>query len=205
MKDKQLLRRILMLQFAFLFMICALLLYWNVFDSHNPHQSPRAVAAATLWTGTATPVKLVDAEIRAGNMARTWATDAVLTRVETTWRPVGEWRYAESPPVDWSFYYYSPAQRAVKAVAVHENQILPTAATTIPNTPLLLERFPPTQDVSVIWLTFRAAGGDSFLREHARAAVQLRLQMIENRPTWVVLAFTPVSYTHLTLPTKRIV
>jgi hypothetical protein len=185
--------KILALQFLFLCFIGALLLYGNVFNQY-PGQAPQAVSAATLWTGEAQPVTLASAEIRARDVANAWANDATLSRVEATWRPASDWTHTESPPVAWSFYYYSPAQSAVMAVAIQEDEVLPTPATTVPNTPASLEGFPPAQNESVAWLTFRAAGGERFLKEHPGAAVQLRLQMVEGRPTWIVLAFAPQAY-----------
>ncbi|MEJ5312611.1 MAG: hypothetical protein WHX52_22835 [Anaerolineae bacterium] len=190
MTNKKWLLKIFALQLLFLSLSGGLLLYWNIF-APQPSQAMSAVDAATLWTGTAQPVVLAEAEMRARHIAHAWAGDATLSRVEATWRPVGEWTRDELPPAGWSFYYYSPAQSAVMAVAVKEDKVLSTPATNVFNKPATLEGFPPTQDASVAWLTFRAAGGERFLKEHPGAAVQIRLQKVDGRLAWFVLAFTP--------------
>lgn len=190
MADKKWLFRILALQLLFLSLIGGLLLYWNISDP-QPSQAMSVMGATTLWTGTAQPIALTDAEMRARPIVHVWSNDATLTRVEATWRPVSEWTHVELPPTGWSFYYYSPAQSAVMAVAVQEDKVLSTPATEVTNKPATLAEFPPTQDASVAWLTFHAAGGEHFLKEHPGATVQLRLQMADGRPTWFALAFTP--------------
>ncbi len=190
MANKKWLLKILALQFVFLSLIGGLLLYWNLVEP-QPGQAMSAVGATTLWTGTAQPVALAEAEMRTRHIAHAWASDATLSRAEATWRPTGEWTHIELPPTGWSFYYYSPAQSAVMTVAVQEDKVLSTPATDVTNKPATLAGFPPTQDASVAWLTFHAAGGEHFLKEHPGATVQLRLQMADGRLTWFVLAFTP--------------
>jgi len=182
-------------QVLFLALAGAILFTRGGLERQRPAQLPTtAGGATTVWTGESPPVALADAEALAGTAARAWAADAILARVEATWRPTGEWMYIESLPVSWSFSYYSSAKRAVMPVAVSGEKVLTTAQLALPGPLTPLASFPPAQDVDVAWLTFRAAGGERFLQEHSGAAVQLRLQMADGRPTWFVLAFTPEAH-----------
>ncbi|HQE92676.1 MAG TPA: hypothetical protein PLH19_00720 [Anaerolineae bacterium] len=191
MAHKKWLYPFFVLQLLFVSLIGAFFLLRSYSNIQQADPSLPAVAAATHWTGVATPVTLADAATRAGIEAQAWANDAALSRVEATWRPGDEWIDIESPPVSWSFYYYSPAHSAVMSVAVQGEEVLPTPATMLPYSPTLLSGFPPPQGVEVAWLTFRAAGGEDFLQAHSGAAVQFRLQMASGKPTWFILAFTP--------------
>lgn len=190
MAKKKWLGTVIIVAFTLFSLVGVYLLAGDVFDIHQSLRASSTVAGATLWTGTSPQVSLADAATRAENEARAWANDAVLSKVEATWRPTGEWTEVESPPVSWSFYYYSPAQGAVKSIAMQGEEIFSTPATMIPNSLTPLANFPPAQGIDVAWLTFRAAGGEDFLKEHS-AAVHFRLQMVSGKPVWIVLAFTP--------------
>lgn len=190
MAHKNWLGTLIVLQLVVFFLAGAFLFAEDVFSIQHPGQPPSAATGATLWTGTSPSTALADAATRAGHEALAWANDAMLSKVEAAWRPTGEWAEVESPPVSWSFYYYSPDQSAVKSIAVQGEDILSTPATMIPNSLTPLAGFPPSQGIEVAWLTFRAAGGDDFLEEHA-AVVHFRLQMASGKPVWLVLAFSP--------------
>ncbi|MBN1259453.1 MAG: hypothetical protein JXB35_02130 [Anaerolineae bacterium] len=148
----------------------------------------------TKWDGLAPPVLLEEAKRRADPQAETWAEDAILIKAEATWRPSEDWLQTEYPPVAWSLNYYSAQESAVATVTVHGEQILWVPAINIDSTPTPLPRIPPLQGVDVAWLSFRAAGGEDFLREQQGAAVQFRLEQTSEGPQWTVISYSPTAY-----------
>ncbi|MBN1919648.1 MAG: hypothetical protein JW892_00265 [Anaerolineae bacterium] len=158
-----------------------------------------AAAQSVLWTGLAPPIDFAAAEQAAQVKAQSWATDATLIRVEATWRPTGEWITTESPPVSWTYIYYAASESAVKSVSMRGEQLFETPATTVPNQPLSLSAFPPAATVESAWLTFRAAGGEEFLKTNENAAVQLQLQATPEGDRWVISAFNPTAKLRVTI------
>lgn len=130
-----------------------------------------------------------DAATRAGERARAWAGDAQLIRVEASWYISSDWQTMATPPVAWAFNYYSPATRSLAAAVIDDDTLLWVPAMEIPVVPAPLTTFPPSQDVEVAWLSFRAAGGESFLQAHPDAQVNFRLQQKPEGARWTVVAY----------------
>lgn len=175
-----------------LILLMGLALVWGALSGRLPGAlAPAAEAQGVQWTGLAPPIDFAAAEQPARAAAQAWAADAALIRVEATWRPTGEWITTESPPVSWTYYYFAASQGAVKSISVRGEQLFDTPATAVPNQPRTLAAFPPPTTVETAWLTFRAAGGEDFLKANEGAAVQLQLRPTAEGDQWQVVAFTP--------------
>ncbi|MGC9469169.1 MAG: hypothetical protein ACP5HS_11300 [Anaerolineae bacterium] len=151
-------------------------------------------SAPTARTGVTSQVALTDAEARARVRALEWTEDVKLVRAEAAWYPQQNWREVETPPVAWAFYYYSPGARAVSSIVIDDDDLLWTTPFEIPTPPRAIDGFPPQYDIDVAWISFRAAGGDEFLRGHPSAQVSFRLQPKDGRPLWTVSAFSEGDY-----------
>jgi hypothetical protein len=99
----------------------------------------------------------------------------------------------ETPPVTWSFYYYSPTTHELAGVVVGHEQLFWVPPLEISYTPKSIPALPP-YSVEVAWLSFRAAGGDEFLRMHPEAMVDFRLRPHESGVVWSVAAFDGKDY-----------
>ena len=129
------------------------------------------------------------AEVR----VHTWAVDAVLIRAEAAWRPGAEGRQTDLPPVTWSFYYYSSAARALVTVVVGRDQFFWVPPLEISYAPKSIPAL-PQYGIEVAWPSFRAAGGEDFLRAHPEAMVDFRLRPHESGIVWSVAAFEGNDY-----------
>lgn len=181
-----------------LILLMGVTLLWSVL---NQQERPAALSQpqGVLWTGLAPPIDLAVAEQQARAAALAWAADAALMRVEATWRPVGEWVQTESPPVSWAYYYYAPSQGAVLPLSVRGEQLFTTPAVAVPGEPRTLAVFPPPTTVEMAWLSFRAAGGEEFLKAHEGAAVHMQLQATTEGDQWRITAFTPEANIKVTI------
>lgn len=139
--------------------------------------------------GVTSQASLSDAAGRADERARAWSEDAYLVRAEAAWYITADWPSVESPPVPWAFSYYAPSTRSIASVVIVDDTLLWAPPTEIPLAPRRVSTFPPMQGVEVAWLTFRAAGGETFLATHSEAQVTFRLQQKETGPVWLVSAF----------------
>jgi hypothetical protein len=139
-------------------------------------------------------VSLEDAGKRAATRVRSWAPDAVLVRVEGAWYVTPGWEQVTVPPVAWSFYYYSPAERSLAAAVIDDDLLLWVPPFVIPSAPRPLTGYPPAYGAEGAWLTFRAAGADLFLRQHPEAQVHFRLQGGPEAAAWSVSAFDTGEY-----------
>ncbi|HPD42020.1 MAG TPA: hypothetical protein PLD43_10725 [Anaerolineae bacterium] len=186
-----------------LLLLVGVALVWGALNGRLPQiagsGAPEADTQPVLWTGLAPPIDMAAAEEAARLKVQTWAADAVLVRAEASWRPTGEWITTESPPVSWTYYYYAPSQQAVKTVSVRGEQFFDIPATDVPAPPRSLAAFPPTATVESAWLTFRAAGGEDFLKTHENAMVQLQLRPTAEVDRWVVSAFDPTATLQVTI------
>jgi hypothetical protein len=154
----------------------------------RPSQPDQPQQPVVLWTGIEPPLALDSAAERGAERARAWQTDAILVRVEATWRPGPERLHVEIPPVAWSLYYYSPSARRLASAVVDAAQTfwVPPVPALVP--PQELAPFPPPHECRTAWLTFRGAEGEEFIRAHPDATVSMVLRMQEGRPVWTVLA-----------------
>jgi len=148
--------------------------------------SPRA---ERMWQGGISQVPLEDAAQRAQARATAWAQDVYLVRAEAGWRPDRDSIQTDTPPVAWSFYYYSPGQRALASVLVSDDTLFWIPPLEIPSTPQPLRQFPPRHGIETAWLSFRAAGGDAFVQRHASARIDFRLQQQGDGSVWRISAF----------------
>jgi hypothetical protein len=144
-------------------------------------------------------IPLEDAGTRAASRVKTWAPDAVLVRVEGAWYITPGWEQMRVPPVAWSFYYYSPAEKSLAAVVIDDEQLLWVPPFAIPVEPRPLSAYPPSYGAGEAWLTFRAAGADLFLRQHPEAQVHFRLQAGPEAAAWTVAAFDTGEYIRVTI------
>jgi hypothetical protein len=142
-------------------------------------------------------VPLEDAGRRAATRAQAWSPDATLVRVEGTWDLVPGWEQVKVPPIAWSFYYYSGANRELAAVVVDDDELLWVPPFPIPITPRALTTYPPPYGVEETWLTFLAAGGNLFLRQHDDAQVHFRLHSGTRSVIWTVSAFDTGDYVRI--------
>jgi hypothetical protein len=141
------------------------------------------------WSGLSAPVALSDAAGRSAERATAWAADAVLVEVEGAWRPAPDWIQVETPPLAWTFYYYSAIQRSVAAVTVQGDSLLWSPPLEVTVAPEVLSTFPPVYGANVAWLSLRAAGGDQLLQEDGETTVRLTLHQVEGTPLWEAVAF----------------
>jgi len=155
--------------------------------------APRA--RTQIWRAQDSGMTLEESMQQADARARAWATDVVLIRAEAAWRPGAAGREVETPPVTWSFYYYSPAMRELVTVVVGREQLFWVPPLEISYTPKSIPAL-PQYGVEVAWLSFRAAGGEDFLRRHPEAMLSLRLRPheSENIVVWSVAAFDGQDY-----------
>ncbi len=189
-----------------LLLLVGVALVWGALSGRLPGMTPAVGTSApddeaqtVLWTGLAPPIDFAATEKMTYAQAQRWAADAVLIRAEATWRPTGEWMTTESPPVSWTYLYFSASEGAVKSVSVRGEQLFDTPATDVPNQPRSLAAFPPATPVESAWLTFRAAGGEEFLKTHENAAVQLQLQATAEGDRWVISAFNQEANMRVTI------
>ncbi|MGQ9804001.1 MAG: hypothetical protein ACUVSH_09220 [Anaerolineae bacterium] len=144
--------------------------------------------AAVRWAGVAAPVPLETGAQRARERAVAWQPDAVLVRVEASFRPGTRYWDALQLPVTWSYTYYSPSARALATVAVNAEKTFWIPPMEAPQPPRPVVPFPPAYAVNRMWMTFRGAGGEEFLRQHPNALVSICLRMGEREPVWEVNA-----------------
>jgi len=81
-----------------------------------------------LWRAQDSGMTLEESMQQAEVRARGWADDIVLVRAEAPWRPGAAGRDVDTPPVTWSFYYYSPTMRELVAVVGPRATVLGAAA-----------------------------------------------------------------------------
>ncbi len=131
---------------------------------------------------------LADAALLAEERARDWAEDATLVRAEGNWIASPGWQRVDVPPIVWAFSYYSPSRGELAAVTIRDGEILWVPPRAIPIIPQPLVDFPPASGADAVWLSFRAANGEAFLRDHPNTQVRFVLQSREGAPTWTVSA-----------------
>jgi len=166
----------------------------NILYTVNAPTSAAPRGKTQIWRAVDSGITLEDSAQQAEARARAWAEDVVLIRAEAPWRPGAEGRTVENPPVTWSFYYYSPATHELVVVVVGREQLFWVPPLEISYTPKSIPALPP-YGVEVAWLSFRAAGGEQFLRAHPEAMVDFRLRPDENGDTiWSVAAFDKQDY-----------
>jgi len=166
-------------------LLVGVLLLWQV--SRDTKNVPGRYT--TTWNGLAPPIPLRDAEGRAAERAGRWASDARLFKVQASWRPPADMLQVEKLPVAWSFYYYSANQAEVAVVTVNGDKVFWAPPIAITSSPSALSVFPPVHGAESAWVSFQAAGGEAFLREHADALVQYRLRRTDEGIHWTVFAF----------------
>lgn len=149
--------------------------------------SAPAPATTTRWTGLTAPLPLEQAAQKARERALAWQPDAVLVRVEASWRPGEQWLEVQTLPVTWLFTYYSPTAGALATVSVNAEKVHWIPPMEITRPPRALPAFPPPYGVDRMWLTFLGAGGKEFVRQHPDALIQIVLRM-EEGPIWQVSA-----------------
>ncbi len=159
----------------------------NVLTLSTPATPARTTDEGT-WAGKGEGLALDVAASQAAARAHLWAQDAFLVRAEATWRPGSARKVEHLPPLVWSFYYYSPSESSLASVAVTNTRSFWVPPMEIPTPPPRLTTFPPPTSADIAWLSFRAAGGDTFLRDHPDALVYLRLRQWEGRTTWEIAA-----------------
>jgi len=134
-------------------------------------------------------VSLEDAGARALARAETWAADAVLVRVESSWYAEPGWQDMTVPPLAWGFLFYSPSEGTLATVVVDDTELLWVPPVAIPVVPVAIETFPPACAPDLVWVAFLAAGGATFVQEHPQAQVTFRLKPGNAGPVWTVSAF----------------
>lgn len=180
---------------AFILLMAAALavLVFNMvplFASVEPAQPPMRRVRASVTSS----VSLEDAAVRAATRAHTWAADAALVRVEGAWYVTPGWERVMVPPVAWSFYFYSRAERSMVAVVIDDDVLLWVPPFELQVEPRTLTGYPPGYGAGDAWLTFRAAGADLFLRQYPEAQVHFRLQDGPEGPAWSISAFDTGEY-----------
>jgi hypothetical protein len=165
----------------------------NILYAVNAPTSAAPRGAKTLWQAQDSQMTLEESAQQADARARAWAEDVVLIRAEAPWRPGAAGREMETPPVTWSFYYYSPRTHELAGVVVGREQLFWVPPLEISYTPKSIPALPP-YGVEVAWLSFRAAGGEEFLRTHPDAMVDFRLRPYESSTVWSVAAFDGKDY-----------
>ncbi len=174
----------------FIFVVVFLLVVgsvWLVIGTYARPQVSQPSRPVAVWKGLALPLEIESAAQRAQERAQDWQSDVVLVRVDASWRPGPERLHLEIPPVAWSFYYYSPTAGTVASVVVDAAYTFWVPPVPVTSPLVVLDPFPPLHGSRTAWLTFRAAGGEEFIRAHPDAAVTLVLRE-EERPVWTVLA-----------------
>ncbi len=150
--------------------------------------SVSAPAATTRWTGITAPLPPEQAAQKGQERASAWRPDAVLARVEASWRPDERWLEVRTLPVTWLFTYYSPSEKAIATVAVSAEKVHWIPPVEVARPPRALPAFPPPYGVDRMWMTFLGAGGEEFIRRHPDALIHILLQMEETGPLWRVSA-----------------
>lgn len=169
-----------------LILIVALLVMWITLSGGSnllPVQRPTAE-----WRGTAPRMPMELATQYGAARVREWTSDAQLIWVKGSWRPTAEALEEEHPAIAWSLYYYSPSKRETASVTVRGEETFWVPPRAVEATPSPLTPFPPPHGIEIAWISFRAAGGDTFLADHPDALVQYRLQRSNERLVWAVLA-----------------
>jgi len=166
----------------------------NILYAVNAPTSAAPTSRTNLWQAKDSQMTLEESAQKAETRARAWATDVVLLRAEAPWRPGAAGRETETPPVTWSFFYYSPATRELVGVVVGREQLYWIPPLEISYTPKSIPTLPP-YGVEVAWLSFRAAGGEQFLQAHPQAMVSFRLRPYERGGiVWSVAAYDGLDY-----------
>lgn len=153
--------------------------------SGSPVSAPAATAR---WTGVTAPLPPEQAAQKGQERASAWRPDAVLVRVEASWRPDERWLEVRTLPVTWLFTYYSPSEKAIVTVAVSAEKVYWVPPMEVARPPRALPAFPPPYGVDRMWLTFLGAGGEEFVRQHPDALIHILLQMEEMGPLWRISA-----------------
>ena len=166
----------------------------NILYAVNAPTNAARPSNVGLWRAQDSQMTLEESVQRADARARTWAEDIVLIRAEAPWRPGAAGRQTETPPVTWSFFYYSPVMRELAGVVVGREQLYWIPPLELSYVPKSIPALPP-YGVEVAWLSFRAAGGEEFLQAHPEAMVDFRLRPDESGDTiWSVAAFDGQDY-----------
>lgn len=160
---------------------------------------PAQPAVRKVRSSVTSAVSLQDAGDRAAARVQEWTPDAQLVRVEGTWYITRGWEQFNVPPVAWGFYYYARSQNSLVSVFIDDDEVLWVPPFEIPTTPRSLTDYPPAYGADSAWLTFRAAGGDLFLRQHPQAQVTLRLQAGDEGPAWTISAFDEGEFTRVVI------
>ncbi|MCD4738225.1 MAG: hypothetical protein K8R89_03070 [Anaerolineae bacterium] len=159
---------------------------WQIGQTLLPKTEPLTVK----WAGLATPIALAEAEARAVTSAQAWQADVQLIKVEASWRPSPNLVTVKVPLIGWTFYYYSPAKKAIITITIREDQLFKVPPFDIPGEPVPLTPFPPPYGIEVAWLNFRAGGGADFLQSNVEALIQYQLRQTANGPIWQIAAIT---------------
>lgn len=185
MSSSSAIRLVLIALISLLLLLLAALLInlMPLFSTSTPAHVP-----AQVHRGVVSTTSIPEAEIQARARATAWAGDARLVRVEGMWYLTADWREAESPPVAWTFYYFSPTEASVGAVAVAEDNVMWVPPIEIASQPAGIAAFPPAHGPDMAWVTFLAAGGEEFLTRHSQAQVSFRLQQDGKQSVWSVTA-----------------
>ena len=146
-----------------------------------------------VWVAKDAQMTLAEALQQADVRARAWADDALFIRAAAAWRPGETWMQAGEPPVTWSFYYFAQSKRSLKSFVIGGEQVLEVPPIEISYIPKVIPAL-PSYEVDVAWLSFRAGGGDDFLRAHPQAMVDFRLQPKDDIVVWRVSAFEGKDY-----------
>jgi hypothetical protein len=160
--------------------------------------SSTARAMPRVRSSITSQVSLPEASDRASERAQRWTQDAKLVKAQGVWYMMGGWDAFETPPVAWTFYYYSPSTKKLATVTIDDENLLWVQPFEIPRGPHALSAFPPNFGSDVAWLSFRAAGGEEFLQTHSRAQVSFHLQE-QDSLVWIVTAFDESDYMKVTI------
>lgn len=159
---------------------------------------PGATAGVVRQEATA-DVPLVEAHGRAESRAVDWSEDAVLVRVEANWYVTADWRATTLPPLAWGFLFFSPSEGTLATVVVDDTELLWVPPAAIPVVPAAIETFPPAYAPDLAWVTFLAAGGETFIQDHPQAQVTFRLWPGDAGLMWTVSAFQEEAHVEATL------
>ena len=149
-----------------------------------------AFRRTTLWRGDeqGDAIDLDSAYGLGLERAREWSNDVQLVRAEAAWRPTRDGQKLDQPPVSWSLYFYSPQERALACVHVTDEQVFWVPPIPLGYAPKIIGQL-PSQSVEVVWLTFRADGGDDYLLRHKDAMINFRLHSKDGVLVWSASAF----------------
>ncbi|MBN1487114.1 MAG: hypothetical protein JW981_05685 [Anaerolineae bacterium] len=141
-----------------------------------------------IWHSDSETVTLEEANQRAASKIQSWQADAQLAWAEATWRPDTDWKQVITPQVAWTLCYYSPSQQQVACVSISGEKVFWVPPVPLAEAPSTLQTFPPAYGLNVAWLSFRAAGGDTFIHSHPGCILDLRLQQEGDLMIWRVSA-----------------